>query len=357
MKKLLPVLLSFLAVSGASAQSGSVSPEVMSAVYEEVKTPHKYGLVMVPEAGRMIDSPSVFRHGGKWYMTYIVFDGKGYETWLAKSKDLLHWTTLGRTMPFTENTWDASQKAGYAALQDYEWGGSYKLRKYRGKYWFSYLGGSAEGYEAGRLGVGMAWTPDIAEAKEWGRTEKPVLDPTDKDARWYDDHVIYKSSVIHDKSESLGAPFVMFYNAKGDKIRGGVERIAMATSDDMLDWTRYGNDPVIDHGSGISGDAYLTKMGDLWVMFYFGAFWKPGAFERFACSYDLIEWTKWEGGDLISPSEEFDDVYAHKPCVIKYKGIVYHFYNAVDKAGNRCIALATSLTVGKSELKADTQKQ
>lgn len=34
-------------------------------------------------------------------MTYIVFDGQGYETWLAKSKDLLNWETQGRIMTFT----------------------------------------------------------------------------------------------------------------------------------------------------------------------------------------------------------------------------------------------------------------
>ena len=36
-------------------------------------------------------------------------------------------------------------------------------------------------------------------------------------------------------------------------------------------------------------------MGDLWVMFYFGAGWQPKAFDTFACSYDLVNWTKWEG--------------------------------------------------------------
>ena len=76
-------------------------------------------------------------------------------------------------------------------------------------------------------------------------------------------------------------------------------------------------------------------------MFYFGAFWKPGAFERFACSYDLIHWTDWEGEDLVASSEPYDKQYAHKPWVIKWKGVVYHFYNAVGEKG-RVIALATS---------------
>ncbi len=72
----------------------TVSPEKMKAIYEEVKTPFKYGIVLTaPDSTKMADSPTVFRLKGKWYMTYIIFDGRGYETWLAESDDLLHWST------------------------------------------------------------------------------------------------------------------------------------------------------------------------------------------------------------------------------------------------------------------------
>ena len=54
-----------------------------------------------------------------------------------------------------------------------------------------------------------------------------------------------------------------------------------------------------------------------------------------------MNWTDWQGEDLIAPSEDFDSKYAHKPWVIKWDGIVYHFYNAVGENG-RVIALATS---------------
>lgn len=330
---------------------------VMNEVYEKVKAPYKYGLVLVPEdKSKMVDSPSVFRHNGQWYMTYIVFDGKGYETMLAVSTDLLTWETKGKLMSFTENTWDANQKAGYIALQDYEWGGSYEVNKFDGKYWMSYLGGATEGYEAGMLGIGIANTADISEPKEWNRLERPVMLPTDEDARWYEKETIYKSSVIQDKDKTLGYPFVMYYNAKNQSSDNGpvkAERIGLAVSDDMVNWKRYQDEPVIDHGRGISGDAYITKMDDLWVMFYFGAGWKPKAFDRFACSYDLVNWTLWAGEDLISPSEPYDMQYAHKPCVINHNGIVYHFYCAVsrvDGVEQRTIALATSKDLGKSKL-------
>ncbi len=87
----------------------------------------------------------------------------------------------------------------------------------------------------------------------------------------------------------------MYYNALGN-----AERIGMAISDDMVSWKRFGSDPVLEHGNrGITGDAHVQRMGKLWVM-------------------------------------------SHKPCMVKWKGTVYHFYCAVDKDNNRGIALATS---------------
>jgi hypothetical protein len=128
----------------------------------------------------------------------------------------------------------------------------------------------------------------------------------------------------------------------------------MAVSDDMVSWKRYDKDPVIDHHRGISGDAYLQRMGKLWVIWHFGFGWDKEqsgkAWDTFACSYDLVHWTDWQGKPLIEPTEPFDAQYAHKPCVVKYKGVVYHFYCAVDKAGRRGIAVATSKDMGKSSL-------
>ncbi|KPK41207.1 MAG: glycosylase, partial [Phycisphaerae bacterium SG8_4] len=99
--------------------------------------------------------------------------------------------------------------------------------------------------------------------------------------------------------------------------------------------------PVIDNGRGLSGDPQIARIEDVWVMFYFGCGWKPKAFDTFACSYDLVHWTRWQGPHLIEPSEPWDQTYAHKPWVVKKDGIVYHYYCAVGDQG-RVIALATS---------------
>lgn len=331
----------------------TVPLSTMKSVYDKIKTPFKYGLVLVPpDKNKMVDSPSIFQYKDTWYMIYIIYDGTGYETWMAKSSDLLSWETLGRLLSFTADTWDSNQKAGYIALQDYTWGGNYEIETYDNKYWMSYLGGDSKGYEAGLLSVGIAYTDTLTEIKEWERLKEPVLTANDPDARWYDNTTIYKSTVIHDKNKTTGYPFVMFYNAKGEVQIGDErpERIALAVSEDMINWKRHKYSPLINHNAGISGDAFITKIDNVWVMFYFGAFWEPNAFERFACSFDLVHWTKWDGDDLISPSEEYDNLYAHKPCVIKHDGIVYHFYCAVNKKGERSIALATSKYIGESSL-------
>ncbi len=322
----------------AKALGKVVDPASMERIYNEVKTPFKYGIVLRGEEGKKVDCPSVFRYDGKWYMMYIIFDGDGYETALAESDDLLHWKTLGKILTFTSGRWDGMQAAGYVALQDYSWGGSYELQKFDNKYWLSYIGGALKGYETDPLSIGIAWTDNPAKPNAWNRLDKPVLTRDQPDVREFEALTQYKSNVIWDKQQRLGYPFVMFYNGKKNH---GYERIGMAVSNDMIHWLRYGTEPVIDNGRGISGDPQIVRIGDLWVMFYFGTFIKPGAFDTFACSYDLVTWTKWTGPHLTAPTESWDKTYAHKPWVIKHNDIVYHFYCAVGEQG-RVIALATS---------------
>ena len=325
----------------------SVDNDTMRQIYEQVKTPHKYGVVLKDEQGGKVDCPSVYRFGDKWYMMYIIFDGSGYETVIADSNDLLRWRPLGKILSFRKGTWDAMQAAGYIALQDHTWAGSYELSKFDEKYWLSYIGGALKGYETDPLAIGIAWTKNPGTPIQWNRLPEPVLSRDQADAREFEKLTQYKSNIICDRQKTLGYPFVMFYNGKSTS---GYERIGMAVSEDMKYWFRYGDKPVIDNGKGISGDPQITRIDDVWVMFYFGAFWKPKAFDTFACSYDLVHWTKWQGPHLVSPSEPYDHTYAHKPWVIKHKDTVYHFYCAVGDQG-RVIALATS-----KDLKSKTAK-
>lgn len=325
-----------------------VTDEEMQAVYEEVKTPYKYGVVLPREEGESVDCPNIFRHGDKWYMLFVAIkDRVGYETYLAESDDLVHWKRLGKILPFAGAGWDQWQADGSLALVDPTWGGSASLQQYNGKYWMSYFGGANQGYEPDPLSLGLAWTLAPTELKPWTRlAENPVLTPSQPDARPFEKATLYKSQIVWDKSESLGYPFVMYYNGK--QLGRAIERIGMAVSKDMVHWLRYGFGPVIDHHKGISGDPQIVRIGDLWVMFYFGFQWRPGAFDTFACSRDMVHWRQWDGPNLVSSSEPYDKTFAHKPWLVRHDGMVYHFYCAVGKQG-RCIALATS-----KDLRGDT---
>ena len=320
--------------------TGTIPQPVMNSIYEEVKTPYKYGVILPQQNGQLVDNPSVFRYGDQWYMMYLTPDEAGYTTQLAISDDLLHWTPQGTILGHRDQGyWDCNQSGGYVGLQDPTWGGTNELERYEGKYWLSYVGGAQTGYNMASLLIGVASTMDPSRIVEWQRRPEAVLTPFQPDVRWWENHSLYKSNIIHDKSEILGWPYVMYYNAE---FNGGYQQIGMAVSRDMVNWTRFGgDDPLVTHGGGVTGDPQVVKIDDIWVMFYFGAGQGPGAVGRFACSYDLVHWTKWDGPDLVAPSESWDNAYAHKSWVIKVDGIVYHFYCAVGDQG-RVIALATS---------------
>src|SRR5580698_8584582 len=116
-----------------------VDEQDMQRIYDEVKTPFKYGVVLKSDGPEeSVDCPSVFRYRDAWYMVYVAISNKvGYQTFLARSDDLAHWTKLGTILPFSGSGWDAWQADGGVALADYNWDGTHELETYKGKYWLS----------------------------------------------------------------------------------------------------------------------------------------------------------------------------------------------------------------------------
>ena len=383
-----------LFLSAVLAKAQTVSEEVMKSLYEEVQSPYKYGMVVAPtDNDHKIDCPTIYRSGDRWYMTYVIYNGsdglngRGYTTWLAESADLLHWNTLGCLLDYKDSGWDMNQRGGFPSLIDWKWNGSYEMSKYKNRYWMTYLGGEGTGYEGVRapLFLGQAWTENSnTVAHEWSALDKPLMHINDKDAQWWEKLIQYKSLVYEDSRKTLGARFVMFYNAGGINPANNhkAERIGIALSNDMKKWKRYKGNPVFaqEVPGIITGDAQIADFTDLegnvsstksvtngengkksktgkiskeplYVMFYFSAYnpsRKYNAFNTFAVSRDLVNWQKWEGKDLVYPTKGYDEMFAHKSYVLKHNGVVYHFYCAVNNAGQRGIALATSKPMGKS---------
>src|SRR3954466_3672200 len=126
----------------ASVQDVAVSAQAMREIYDEVKTPFKYGIILRGDEGKFVDCPSVFRHGNAWYMVYVCMNRVGYETHLATSANLIAWKPLGKILSFRDDGWDKWQCDGGIALADHNWGGSCELQTYDNKYWLSYIGGA-----------------------------------------------------------------------------------------------------------------------------------------------------------------------------------------------------------------------
>ena len=201
-------------------------------------------------------------------MIYVCMNRVGYETHMAESDDLLSWKPLGKILSFRQQGWDAWQADGGIALCDPTWGGSCQLQTYDGKYWMSYIGGALQGYETDPLAIGMAWTQTPTAVHEWNRIpENPVLSREQPDVREFEKETLYKSQIIWDKAETLGYSVCHVLQRQAPR---GSERIGMAVSKDMRHWQRFGREPVVAESRGICGDPQIVRMGDLWVMFYFG---------------------------------------------------------------------------------------
>lgn len=78
-------------------------------------TPYKYPEPVLTGSGvpgafdeQAVDVPFVFRHNHQFYMLYTGFDGKGYQSALAVSDDLLHWKHKGIILKrnMESNRWD-----------------------------------------------------------------------------------------------------------------------------------------------------------------------------------------------------------------------------------------------------------
>ena len=332
--------------------TNTVSQSDMERVYQAMRTPKKLGFVLSDsQAG--IDCCTIFRAGGEWRMLYSLHNGegpeeyRGYETWMARSGDLLSWEPMGAVLPQTRCGWDGLQADGGIALNDTDWGGSYEPGTYEGRYYMSYFGNNLPGYEPDPLSIGIADTDSLLTARPWHRQPHPVLTKDDSDAREFERRTLYKSFIMEDREKSLGARFIMYYNAKAGPF--GIEKIGMAVSDDMVTWRRYGENFVVesglpDTGWHIAGDPQIIRFEDLWVMNYFAAHsfgGSPAAHDTFAVSRDLVNWTSWKGEPLVAPSIAEDRKFAHKPFLIKWNGRVYHFYCAVGEKG-RGLAVAVS---------------
>jgi alpha-N-arabinofuranosidase len=293
---------------------------------------------------KMTDVPTVFQLPGdkKWYMTFIGFDGKGYQSFIAESDDLVHWTNMRLAMGYgPEGSFDyGGVVLGAYLYKDYNIKAPRTLKKKDGEY-FSLYGAYPRqgGYE---LRPGYEGVASSKDGLTWQRAkDEPILSVHQKDCGAWEKDCIYQPWLVEHKGK-----YYNFYNAAD----GHIEQMGLALSDDILEWKRYEHNPVIPNGPKDSYNEKFSSDGkvfwdkDHWVNFFFGV-GKGGAHVMVAFSRDLYHWTVdpepiYKAGG--NPSG-LDKKYAHKISLVwnPANETYYMYYNAVGNKG-RGIGLITS---------------
>lgn len=306
-----------------------------------IRTPQKHGeLVVAPSYKKgtfdshTVDCPLPFFHDGRFWMTYVGWDGTGYQTGLASSDDLLNWNKerllLGRGPKGSVTEYNIALTG---ILRDNELFGSVTLKRVNGQFVGTYHAYPQPGYEEGPAVIGLCFSTDL---RTWD-VRPPILEPC-ASCGW-EAGGLYKSWIL----ESEGT-YYLFYNARNQDKTGGnwIEQTGFATSDDLIHWQRYPGNPVLpigkpgDFDERFASDPVVFRHKDTWLMFYFGLSLDGHARDGVAFSDDLRHWRK--SGEIlidIGPNGSIDSKHAHKPGIIAHGGKLYHFYCAVASAADR----------------------
>jgi len=289
------------------------------------------------------DVPCVFQLPGdpKWYMSFIAFNGKGYNSFLAESDDMVHWNNARLAMGFgPPGEFDhGGCVLGAYLYESYDIKAPRVLKKRDGKFWSLYGCYPRQGgYELRPGYEGVACSED---GRTWRRAKpSPILSVHDPDCGPWEKDCIYQPWLVeHD------GRFYNFYNAAN----GGIEQTGLAASSDLLAWARHGQNPVIRNRAGaydanFASDPKVFRDGDHWTMLYFGV-GRGGAHVMAAFSRDLLQWTAhpeplYKAGG--NPGG-LDKTYAHKISLV-YNPANDTFYMHYCACGNkgRGIGLITS---------------
>ena len=297
-------------------------------------TPYKIGRLVLTSSGgnsdfdsRSIDCPFLFEHDGLFYMTYVGFDGAGYQTGLASSPDLVTWRREGCILK--RNPDSAITRYNVAMnwiVRDNEVRSPGSLKKIDGRYLGVYHAYPNAGYESGPAVIGLCWSTDLFQ---WS-LDDPCLRPEDG-AAW-ERGGLYKPCLV--EYEGI---FYLFYNAKTSEPRGWREQTGVAVTKDLKTFHRYERNPVLSNGrpgspdERFASDPCVLRDGRKWVMFYYGLDAKGKARDLLAVGDDVYSYRKSHTILVdVGATGTVDETYAHKPGVIWKDGALYHFYCAVS---------------------------
>jgi hypothetical protein len=296
------------------------------------------------ESFRNTDVPCVYQIPGNpelYYMSFIGFDGQGYNSFVTESEDLVHWRNPRLAMGFGKSgEFDHGGRViGAFLYESNDIKAPRMLKKRNGKFWTLYGAYPRKGGYELRPGYEGVATSD--DGIVWQRAkDRPILAVQDPDCGTWEKDCIYQPWLL----EHAGR-FYDFYNAAN----GGTEQMGMASSTNLLDWKRYDQNPIVRNRRGsydesFCSDGKVFRDGDHWTMFYFGV-GRGGAHIMIAFSRDLQTWTAHPEPLYKAAGHPggLDKQYAHKISLVHNprNDTFYMFYCAVGNKG-RCIGLLTS---------------
>lgn len=332
----------FLCGMGASL---TIAPPLLSEgapVPRALLTPYKLNRLVLGGSGvagdfdeKFVDCPFVFRYGNEFRLTYIGFDGQGYQTGLARSVDLVNWTRLGCILHRQPDSPVFRYNVAMMwIVRDNDALSAGNLKKVRGRYLGAWHAYPNPGMEAGPAVIGLCWSGDLLR---WS-LDPPCLRPDDPDATEWEQGGLYKPCLVE-----YHGTFYLFYNAKMrtlPKSQGGGwrEQIGLATSRDLKRWVRSPLNPIIPNGprgswdDRFSSDPCVLRWRNQWALFYYGLSSKDRKARDLLALGERPDHLEKVDAILVDagPPGSVDDDFAHKPSVIAWSGDLYHFYTAVS---------------------------
>jgi len=319
------LLLPGCATTRAVAQSDPLAP---------YRTPYKIDRLILAGTGvpgtfdeKAVDCPFVFSADGKFYLTYVGFDGVGYQTGIAESDNLVDWRRKGVILARDPQDPITRYNIAMASiLRENDLQSPGRLLKVDGRYVCAWHAYPSPGYEEGPAVIGLAWSDDLMN---WERGE-PILRAEDG-AEW-ERGGLYKPYLA-----KIGDTFYLYYNAKTTGTPW-TEQTGLATSNDLKTWTRFPGSPLLRNGvpgqssdDRFASDPVVLQHGDTWAMFYFGLAKDGRARDLLALGRSPMQFEKVDEVLVdVGPPGSVDEKFAHKPAVIYHDGALYHFYCAVS---------------------------
>jgi len=162
----------------------------------------------------------------------------------------------------------------------------------------------------------------------------------------FDEEGVFGAQIVYD-----GLLYRMWYNGYDTQpYYAGNLRVGYATSSDGINWTKYGDTPVLDLGNPGSWDSFWAYVNTVlyedgeYKMWYSGFDGVNGIMIGYATSSDGINWTKYAGNPVITNGAPgtWDAANAQNPRVTHNGSLYEMWYNGSNGSNGYAVGYATS---------------